>query len=199
MERPVAGPPAWYDFEGRRYYRRRDGYYSSGTHNEEGRSKRFHIAIWESANGQALPPGLVVHHIDHDHENNDPANLTAITQVEHMAHHHGGAKRTQQTRDLISQRVAESWKRRAPTRYTCVLCGVEFERVGTRNSKFCSRLCEKRMRHGWHPELRGCDRCGAHYMPTDRKHRFCSGSCRDADLSDRRKARRRERRLRPDG
>jgi hypothetical protein len=37
--------------------------------------------------GRPLEPGEIVHHIDHDKRNNDPANLQVMTQAEHMRLH----------------------------------------------------------------------------------------------------------------
>ena len=50
---------------------------------------RVHIINWCEANGEtALPEGYVVHHIDHDHRNNEPSNLQLMTRGEHTSHHH---------------------------------------------------------------------------------------------------------------
>lgn len=41
--------------------------------------------------GRVVPPGIHVHHVDHDRTNNDPANLMLVTPAEHRALHAEGA------------------------------------------------------------------------------------------------------------
>lgn len=41
-------------------------------------------------NGQVVPPGVHVHHIDHDRTNNDPSNLMLVTPSQHRALHATG-------------------------------------------------------------------------------------------------------------
>jgi hypothetical protein len=45
-----------------------------------------HRHVYVMTHGQ-IPAGYVVHHIDHDHTNNDPANLAAVPRDEHANHH----------------------------------------------------------------------------------------------------------------
>ena len=43
--------------------------------------------IWENTNKQKLPSNKEIHHIDGDHNNNDPSNLLAVTIEEHLDIH----------------------------------------------------------------------------------------------------------------
>jgi len=43
---------------------------------------------WESANGP-IPAGYVIHHIDFSKDNDDPANLQAVSRAEHARIHRG--------------------------------------------------------------------------------------------------------------
>lgn len=43
--------------------------------------------IWEEYNKQKLPSDMEIHHIDGNHENNDPKNLLAVTILEHYNIH----------------------------------------------------------------------------------------------------------------
>lgn len=49
-------------------------------------SKNY-VKIWEIHNKQQLPVGYEIHHIDGNHENNDPLNLKAVTIDEHLDIH----------------------------------------------------------------------------------------------------------------
>lgn len=49
--------------------------------------KSCHIAMGEIVNGGPIPEGYDVHHIDHDHNNNELRNLSIITRKEHNSYH----------------------------------------------------------------------------------------------------------------
>ena len=55
-------------------YRKRDG-------------RHEHRVVAEQTLGRPLVPGEIVHHIDGDKLNNDPANLAVMTQSEHIREH----------------------------------------------------------------------------------------------------------------
>ena len=46
-----------------------------------------HRKVWEDYNRACLLPSIEVHHIDGNHENNDPLNLVAVTIEEHLEIH----------------------------------------------------------------------------------------------------------------
>lgn len=195
---PVAGPPAWFDYAGRRFYRVPSGYNVA----RDGRSPlRLHQAIWEQAHQATIPPGHEIHHDDEDRSNNDPGNLVALTHAEHAARHRG-ATRDAEARTRIREGVAQAWERRPWRTLRCRRCGNEFRTRATRLVEHCSKRCKRadlrsdRAGLGpWAPAGRPCDRCGLPFLPKDRRARFCGKACRDADLSDRRKAKRADRRI----
>lgn len=45
------------------------------------------VVAWEAANGQAVPPGHVVHHRNEDPLDDRPDNLQCVTRAEHLAIH----------------------------------------------------------------------------------------------------------------
>lgn len=49
-------------------------------------SKKY-VRIWEDYNGQKLPQNMEIHHIDGNHDNNDPNNLLAVTIEQHLEIH----------------------------------------------------------------------------------------------------------------
>ena len=65
--------------------RRDDVYRKSG-------GRHVHRTIAEEKIGRPLRPGEIVHHIDHNRQNNHPSNLEVMTQAEHCkAHGFGGS------------------------------------------------------------------------------------------------------------
>ena len=45
------------------------------------------VVAWELANGRAVPRGFVIHHVDGNPLNDDPANLACLTRAEHVRVH----------------------------------------------------------------------------------------------------------------
>lgn len=46
-----------------------------------------YVKVWERYNNKKLPENMEIHHIDGNHENNDPENLKAVTIEEHLIIH----------------------------------------------------------------------------------------------------------------
>lgn len=74
------------EVDGIRWFRERNGYY--GSH-KGGVHRRLHVYLWEKHHG-AVPDGWVVHHIDHNRENNSLENLLLMTNRAHRQHHAAG-------------------------------------------------------------------------------------------------------------
>lgn len=75
-----AANPSWKG--GRR--QRPDGYWMVWTPDGE---RLEHRVVAERTLGRPLVADEIVHHIDGDRGNNDPANLKVMSQSEHAAHH----------------------------------------------------------------------------------------------------------------
>lgn len=65
-----------------------------------------HIKVYEEITGMKPASGWEVHHIDHEHENNDPENLIAIPRFVHSAYH---ANRIQINGNLIKTALSLYW------------------------------------------------------------------------------------------
>lgn len=63
-----------------------DGYYTY-IQNINRKSIPLHHLIWEWANGENLPPGTIVHHINGKKRDNRPCNLLAVLPGEHDRPH----------------------------------------------------------------------------------------------------------------
>lgn len=59
----------------------------------DGRKIAFHRWVMEQHEGRRLTSSEVVHHLDGNPMNNDPANLTILTRAEHMRLHAVGPRR----------------------------------------------------------------------------------------------------------
>jgi hypothetical protein len=188
MEQPVAGPPAWYDWNGTRWYRNNPGYYIDVG----GTRRRLHIAIWEAANGRPLPAGHIVRHVNHDKGDNDPGNLQAVTRADHNRHHQSGAVRDAAARARIRAGILEAWAGREPRTLTCERCGTQFQTLSTRKAvRFCGKSCQSRSRReelgglpAWERVRVPCPQCGIGFEPKDRNTRFCTRSCAEAFYRD---------------
>jgi len=144
IDLPVAGPPAWFEWEGVRWYRRpaRKGQ-GEGGHYADRTGGMLHVAIWERVHGRRLPDEHIVHHEDHDPANNDPGNLVAITREEHLREHGLlGRPHPPEVRETISKAQQASWTKRQPRPVICAKCGTGFMSTGQR-ARFCSNVCRE--------------------------------------------------------
>jgi len=71
-------------YNGRRYTLKANGYWSAPRGSG---LPDLHVQVWIDHNGRPVPPGHLIHHVDHDASNNDPSNLVAVTPREHARLH----------------------------------------------------------------------------------------------------------------
>lgn len=64
-----------------------------------------HRFVYEAVHG-LIPDEYVVHHCDQNRLNNDPTNLVAMTNEDHIAHHHTGKVLSDATKRLIADHHA---------------------------------------------------------------------------------------------
>jgi predicted nucleic acid-binding Zn ribbon protein len=161
MPRPVI------EYNGRRYYQREDGYYGNN------KGGLLHRAIYTDNYGP-IPPGKNVHHIDHDKENNDPANLTLLTPKEHW-HEHGDDRPA----DWHSLGGRKMWATRPVVTVECTICGTPFDQRKIQPALYCSKPCARIGQHNQSRAEATCEVCGTvfvtiKYTPA----RTCSPHCR---------------------
>lgn len=70
-----------------------------------GAYKLTHIVYWLRT-GKFVPKGHVIHHSDHNPENNVFENYELMTRAAHAAHHHTGKKRSAKTRAKLKATAA---------------------------------------------------------------------------------------------
>lgn len=144
MERLIPGPPAWYEWDDSRWHRNRQGYYQDRT------GTLLHVALWERANRRSVPEGHVIHHDDHDKNNNSVGNLRCITWEEHSRHHLAERDADHpwnlaHASENASASAHALWAKRQPRAVVCEECGTHYETIGMR-ARFCSEACGARSR-----------------------------------------------------
>lgn len=192
------------EFNGVTYTRDdRTGYYLSTFKDPSGKRTRLHRDVWAYFNCP-VPKGHDVHHIDHDKSNNEPSNLSLMTQSQHRKMH--GTEYTTEEYDKVIQNLNENarpaaskwhkseegreWhkehyeefkdKMHVPRKCICQVCGKEYETLGNGRDKFCSNACKSKWRRDNHLDdvARKCEICGKDFITNKySKGRFCSLEC----------------------
>jgi hypothetical protein len=174
VDDPVAGPPAWFEFNGHRYHRNaRAQYYYDPTGN------LLHRAVWAASHGP-IPAGHEVHHLNTNRSDNRLSNLVLLTEEAHQEHH-----AALQRHPAIPPRP-------------CAVCGAEFQpTVSASHVRCCSTKCgsvlavRTRREHGldgYHTRVARdvvCKQCGVTFSSKSANAAVCSDQCRE----DRRRAR----------
>lgn len=62
-----------------------------------------HIVVWERETGMMVPSGFCIHHLNGNKADNRIENLSLMLHKAHTAFHHTGKKRSQETKDRISE------------------------------------------------------------------------------------------------
>lgn len=169
MDDPVAGPPAWFEFNGHRYHRNaRAKYYYDPTGN------LLHRAVWAATHGP-IPAGHEVHHLNTNRADNRLSNLVLLTEEEHQEHH-----------------VAQVRLPPVPPR-PCAVCGTEFQPKATAAHVLCCSLscgakkaAQTRRENGNYGHDKRvsrdvvCKQCGITFATTATNAACCSPKCRSA-------------------
>jgi len=126
------------EFNGRKYYENRDGYYS--CHHPNG---LIHRHIWASFNGD-IPDGHVIHHKNHDRADNDIDNLECMSWSKHASLHakknkYYGSDENKAHLDRIRK---YTWKKKKRVPAKCTHCGSDYTTLQPERTKFCSKSCK---------------------------------------------------------
>ena len=157
-------------YDGVTWHKRPTGHY----HNK--RRGYLHRYIWEQHNGP-IQKGFVVHHADHNVENNDISNLALMAKSEHQRHHRLGAKNSEAQKEAARKTLEQL---RTPKAGKCIECGAEFVSLSANKvGKFCSRKCLDKWRDNrQYPQQANCASCGAEFSKLRGTHHACSVECR---------------------
>ncbi len=125
-------------------------------------NQSIHQAVWRYCVGK-IPTGCVIHHIDHNKNNNNVANLQCLTVTEH-----------QQVHNQKGKPVAQKQKKQ----FVCSVCGKTFEAFDNGQLKrYCSKRCHNVERyHTTRKKENICQWCGKKFFGKITS-RFCSGHC----------------------
>lgn len=153
LERDLTTPPTveiisdtHQRFDGTNYYINKSGHYTS--------PKSLHRDIWAYYHGE-IPQNYVIHHIDHNPNNNNIKNLQLLTLNEHIHIHKA---------NIYPEKI-------------CPVCGKTFK-SNRNNPIYCSRSCVNIHMTTDNPPKK-CIICGKTFIPP--KHhkdtQTCSPSC----------------------
>lgn len=159
-------------YKGLHYISTKGGYLT--RRDAQRRIHYLHRVIWEEHYGK-VPSGHVVHHIDHNKQNNAVENLQLMTKEAHLAHH---------MNELKTQTIV------------CRHCGIEqtFHSRSNKTRIFCTLRCN--VAH-WNLnkgrtiniEIRNtyCERCQSPFSTRVSYQRYCSARCSKAAQKKRRR------------
>lgn len=176
--------------------------YFSGVYN--GRKTRLHVAVWESANGERVPKGYAIHHIDHDWNNNDPTNLECLPKGRHQSHHASQPESIVRVKKSLDKArdAAKAWhgseaglawhsehakdtilKNMVPKPVICGHCGKHDTSKTPWRYKYCSTRCKQRQNNRLPatPTTRTCEVCSCAFQVEHKRgetnRKYCSRAC----------------------
>jgi HNH endonuclease len=184
---------------GRYYQRSRDKAHP-------GQERVLHRVVWTDHFGP-IPKGMEIHHKDGNWKNNSIHNLELDRRRSHASYHlrkrwENPAFRARAinripnfvAKSLIWHRSLEgrewhrqngilNWKKRKPTKRTCLVCGREFSAFYKR-AALCSKKCSNKHYSGKYDDVPTvCAACGKPFMANRySKASHCSKSCTTAAM-----------------
>lgn len=187
------------EVDGIKFYKSAQGYWLGQV---DGKPIRLHTYNYKKLFG-SVPKGHVVHHIDHDPDNNDIRNLILVSREEHARVHHDAVKAASVESIKKAQAAATEWHKSAAGREwhkvqyqntladkwsdmvtkSCEVCGKAFQcsSLVAHKSRFCSNNCKAQARRnsGVDDIEVSCEICGSKFKTNKyARQRFCSAPCR---------------------
>lgn len=141
----------------------------------------LHRQVWIDHNGP-IPEGYVVHHKDHDLDNNEIGNLECLSTKAHGKKHRifKNDKRRKYKRDWA--RKNRSYQLKPKTEFECQQCGTKFKSHQVDRVKYCSDKCREqanRIKQGSQPLVEiTCVLCNNSFMPKAANAKYCSDTCK---------------------
>lgn len=77
-----------------------EGYYQITTKKEGYGGKYLHKLIWEEHYGKKVPKGYVIHHLNHNNQDNRIQNLQCVYEPLHLRHHNNRKLPVEEIREL---------------------------------------------------------------------------------------------------
>ena len=108
--------------------------------------QRSHWVWNETHPDDPVMPGEYVHHVDHNPDNDDPANLMKLAVDDHQSYHASLTTSEERSRRMKAYHAANPGKHRRGDSRTCPVCGVEFYRPPSAKAQTCSYACMGRLR-----------------------------------------------------
>lgn len=191
------------EYYGIKWYPDRKGYWLGTV---KGKPVRLHRYVWEKYNGK-IPKGYHVHHIDHNPDNNDIANLQLLSSQEHLSMHgndesniakarknvliyanpaaakwHASSKGHTWHVEHYQKTLADKWNEKITK--TCEICGKTFETsiLMKDKSRFCSNACKSQYRRNmkFDDVTKNCVICGKPFQTNQYSPgKYCSSDCRN--------------------
>lgn len=145
-------------FQGKRFYRYpqssaldKKNYFYHRTNTKPYKVLLLHREVWKFYNGQ-IPDGVVVHHKDGNHLNNDISNLECLDRAAHAKHHwdnnkmHDGFRvfcKTEKGKEYLKKSWQHMMQKKSLFVKDCVCetCGVEFKSKSHKKVYNCSAKC----------------------------------------------------------
>ena len=141
-------------FDGITFHKLKSGYYQGQI--------KMHRYVWQRCFGD-IPEDYVIHHKDHNPENNNIANLQVLSPEQHAKIHE---------QELIAARKAHE--------FTCAHCGKVFSAYSNGENCFCSKECQRAYRQTGSNYQKQCTCviCGKPFTARkDKKTKTCSPQC----------------------
>lgn len=127
-------------------------------------AKKMHVFVWEYHNGQKVPKGFHIHHIDGNSKNNRIENLELVEGKKHLSEHAKSRvkKNPEFFKDFQKKGIAKApeWHK-SPE-------GIEWHKEHAKKCNFGT------FDYG----IKKCEECDGEYSAKTKYQRFCHNNCK---------------------